>query len=363
MNRFPLFILISILLTGCSGQGGAGGDGGSVGGGDPDPDGQITVGIPDQLSMSLSVTQHSVNCLTSNDGETVDVTIRLADRLNNHTTIPSTRVYFAAEGGAIGDECTTSSGACSVQWRCQDNRPLDGRVTILAWTEGNESFVDENGNGFFDLGDSMVAGTDRGEPFLDKNEDGNHDSNEEFVNYPNPALVAGGGYDGPDGLYAGINCAFPGECAANQSLFIYDENLIVMAAGDLAAVIIPLMDTGTDYVVATPPIDAGTNPTVYFLVVDALGNPLPAGSEITFELEGDAGQFLGETDDAVNDTTQTAINGPPWAYADVSALIHSVRIIEDTENTTDENGFVLVSVAVEEGNTTQIAFDVLDPAM
>src|SRR5688572_24714604 len=111
MSRFPLLMLISIvLLAGCSAQSGTGGGGGGGGGAidpgvDPDPSDQPSVGIPDQASMSLSVETFNLDCFNT-DGPTTDITVRLADQLNNNDTIADgTPIYFAAEGGSIGSQC------------------------------------------------------------------------------------------------------------------------------------------------------------------------------------------------------------------------------------------------------------------
>jgi hypothetical protein len=366
MSRFPLLMLISImLLAGCSAQSGTdgGGGGGGIGGGgnvDPDPSDQPSVGIPDQNSMSMSATEHNVNCFNT-DGVTSTINVRLGDQLNNNDTIPDgTTVYFAAEGGVVESQCTTTNGVCSVTWTCQEFRPADGRVTILAWTEGTESFNDNNSNGFFDdvAPDTMIMATDRGEPFIDKNENGVRDDDEEFVNYPDPGLSTGGTYDGPDGLYSGPNCAYPGLCASNQSIFIWDEEIMVMSAGNFTGLIIPIMDTGTDYdVLTTFPIDVGTSPTVLFLIVDANGNALPKDTSIDFELIGDAGELPGTSSYTVGDTTQTAVNGPPWAYSDVSSLVYRLRIDNVPDNATGENGTLKVTA----GDLTEEFFDIFDP--
>jgi hypothetical protein len=142
---------------------------------------KISTGIPDQDSMSLSVSNFAPRAW-DHDGVEVTVTARLADAFNNPP--PATAVYFTTEGGSIenlGASCTTGDdGSCSVIWRSQYPRPeghvlgdgnnpnqvptpplannkgimgqkYGGRVTILATTIGEESFPDLNGNGRFDV--------------------------------------------------------------------------------------------------------------------------------------------------------------------------------------------------------------------
>jgi hypothetical protein len=59
-----------------------------------------------------------------------------------------------------------------------ENNPRDNLVTVVAWTEGEEAFVDANANGTFDTGELF---TDLTEPFLDADDDGTRGPSEEFV--------------------------------------------------------------------------------------------------------------------------------------------------------------------------------------
>lgn len=372
MQAHKLFLLgILFLATGLSGCGEADDSGSqTIGSGtgsstaNPDPSPQPSVGIPDQNSMSLSVSEYNVNCLNV-DGVTSDITIRLADQLNNNTTIPDgTIVYFAAEGGAIDSQCETVNGTCTVTWTCQDVRPPNGRVTLLAWTLGTESFNDNNSNGFFDTGDTMVVETDRGEPFIDKDEDGVRDTNEEFVNYPNPGLNTGGTYTAADGLYSGVNCAYPGLCAANQSIFIYRQTVLIMSAGDSLANIFLVEDNGSEYQTYTggTPIDLDNggagSVTLLFLVTDANGNPLPVGSTVGFN--ADVGEIVTQTSSSVPNTNVPAGVTSPWPYS-VSPLVFSVRIKESPDNTMSESGDLKITVTVDD-LITEGFLPLFDPA-
>jgi hypothetical protein len=51
-------------------------------------------------------------------------------------------------------------------------------VTVLAFMDGDEAFVDANGNNRFDQGEAF---TDQGQPFLDFNESGTFDAGEQKV--------------------------------------------------------------------------------------------------------------------------------------------------------------------------------------
>jgi hypothetical protein len=136
----------------------------------------IAVGLPSQLNFSLS--QQTVNIEGWNyDGEPNTYTIYAADRLGN--PVPAgTSINFVAEAGgqidpvkqiALVDGIATATAS----FKAQEPRPDDGRVTIVAYAIGEESFIDTNGdnvytnNGttaadgeaFQDLGDIFISRT------------------------------------------------------------------------------------------------------------------------------------------------------------------------------------------------------------
>ena len=127
----------------------------------------IGTGYPDDNSLSPSADKDNIEGWNY-DGEEAKITLRLADRFNN--PVPDgTKVFFITEGGSISGNSTASdgnaSGSCSsVKGVCQatlvsqEPRPRDGRVTVTAYVEGEESFWDYNGNGIFDRTDISAAG-------------------------------------------------------------------------------------------------------------------------------------------------------------------------------------------------------------
>lgn len=127
----------------------------------------IGTGYPDDNSVSPSADKYNIEGWNF-DGEEAKITLRLADRFNN--PVPDgTKVFFITEGGSVSGNATASdgnaSGSCSsVKGVCQatlvsqEPRPRDGRVTVTAYVEGEESFWDYNGNGIFDRSDISAAG-------------------------------------------------------------------------------------------------------------------------------------------------------------------------------------------------------------
>ncbi|PVV13637.1 MAG: hypothetical protein B6D82_07655, partial [gamma proteobacterium symbiont of Ctena orbiculata] len=148
----------------------------------------ISTGISDQNSMSLAA--ETLNPETWNfDGEVVEIVVHAADHFNN--PVPDgASVYFTTEGGQIQSQCQFADGRCVVNWTSANPRPQEeflpggmaGRITILASMLGEESFIDANGNGVLDAGDTAFANIP--EAYRDDNEDGErHPSLEEFVDF------------------------------------------------------------------------------------------------------------------------------------------------------------------------------------
>jgi len=149
---------------------------------------RISTGRPAQDRFSLNMAQHNIEGYAIN-GTTTAVSIIASDRMGN--PVPDgTAINFIAEGGQIVPSCATVSGACSVNFTSANPRPTSdsepsgivtkGRVTVVAYTLGEESFVDANGNNKYDSGETY---TDLGDVFIDYNENGAWDSGEQSISY------------------------------------------------------------------------------------------------------------------------------------------------------------------------------------
>lgn len=143
--------------TGGTGTGGGSGTGsgndtGGDSGGDEGSTGEdeLTVGATDRDigpadadSFSLSVSEAIVKKAYSMDGITTTFSVRVGDR-NNHVVEDGTRIAFWTEYGFIEDSCTTTNGTCSVTWTSGGWRPNDGLSTVVAYTLGEDSFIDSD---------------------------------------------------------------------------------------------------------------------------------------------------------------------------------------------------------------------------
>jgi len=200
-------------------------------------------------------------------------------------------------------------------------RPLNGRVTVLAFAVGEESFTDIDGDGLADLVNSVNGttemrdangvSTDMGEAFLDNNENGIRDTVaasggllEEYLDFGGPAGVPNGAYEGPvtgnptDGKYNGVLCnetadpssptriSSPGTCSAQKSIHVFRNIPIVFSGSDAlvqfsdssrnptAGITFPPCIDGTSF---TPPTT-----TVLITVTDVNGNIMPADTKVSF---------------------------------------------------------------------------------
>ncbi len=109
----------------------------------------ISTGLPIQKFMSMSAEKYNIEGLRY-DNETTNITVLLADQYGNPVS-DNTAVNFVTEGGAVGSSqqgaCVTKDGGCTVSLRSQEFRPKNGRVTVLAYVQGIETFTDTNGDG------------------------------------------------------------------------------------------------------------------------------------------------------------------------------------------------------------------------
>ena len=132
----------------------------------------IASGRPAQARASLSIGALAIEGFNT-DGTETTVTMSLADRQGN--PVPDgTAVNFVTSGGVmIPPTCTTGvvpgDSRCSVKIRSQNPRVAahQGRVQILAYSAGEEDFVDANFNNVYDCGERW---TDLNTAFRDDNE-------------------------------------------------------------------------------------------------------------------------------------------------------------------------------------------------
>lgn len=170
--------------TGASGSSGGQGSG-NPGGGIT----QVSNGLPNQKSMTLSAEKYGLDW--NLNGDLVKVTVQVANTAGN--PVPDgTTVQFSAEGGQVVQACnlkgtvvgSSTISACSVDFVVQNPRPYDGAVTVIAWLQGQEAFNDLNGNGQYDANEPFY---DSGIPYRDDNLNSQYDSLSDSLVIPGAA--------------------------------------------------------------------------------------------------------------------------------------------------------------------------------
>lgn len=383
----------------------------------------VSTGVPDQNSFSLATEIFNVEGMDINGCQAPTgslMTVRLADHFNNPAP-DGTAVSFTAEGGTVDASCLTGlvnttltdgtviqqkgiPGSCTVRFCAASPRPADGRVTVLAYALGEESFEDTKGtNIYFEETDAFQ---DLGEPFRNdraitaRNANANWATDANWIpsrpargpddgwSSGNAARVPGeifidssasGGWNsGGDGVYNGVLRQSGG---ATRLVTHVRGALVQVLSTSTAAVtsLGPQSVTLSHCVNGTPFVNTAvtlqlairdTNPTVFALnragveplrlPIDLPGNILPAGTKIEFSASN--GTILGERSYVVPNT------GDPSAQN----WIYSVQMQSDATQTspaglpplycsnTVTNGSLTVKVTTPSGTVTSKSYPVSD---
>lgn len=126
----------------------------------------VATGRPTQNGVTLAIGK---NVLADNAIDTTSISPYLTDRQGN--LIPDgTVVSFVAEGGTVTPNCATVNGNCTVTFTSQNPRPANGRVSVIAYVEGDKAYSDLNGDNVYTIGiDDLLDNI--GHFFRDDNED------------------------------------------------------------------------------------------------------------------------------------------------------------------------------------------------
>lgn len=250
--------------------------------------------LVDSKGMSLSVDTNSLDA--DYDGEYGTITVRVADRFNN--PVPdNTAVYFTSTAGLVTGSasstagatgfCLTKSSVCTATLTTQGvsvGGTRYGRVSLLAYTDGEESFDDLNGNGVLDdvVGEyDDTAGNilfdDISEPQIDSTH---------FVDVDNNGSVTAA-----DGVYEGFSCAQTlidaGKCK-HETISVWKTYPFVFSSFDRVDYSLERWnESTTKWETASSPVDvSGTNGAYFrilFYATDESANmlPIPGTSAIT----------------------------------------------------------------------------------
>jgi hypothetical protein len=250
----------------------------------------ITTGVPTQSAFSVGAVTKNIEGLKY-DGVNTLIVARLADHFGNPPPA-GTVVNFISEGAKVAGSCTTStagptaeSGICSVLLTSQALRPKNGRVSVLAYAVGEESFIDLNGNGVVDSASELfdangLSTVGAGEAFVDFNESGVKDANEPFVDFNGDNVNQGAS----DGKYKGVLCdQASGLCSASKTLHIRSSVEVVLSGSN--PVITYEINSSRDGPITSFNVVAcgSVVNTLNLTIADVNGNPMPAGTAVSLE--------------------------------------------------------------------------------
>lgn len=235
----------------------------------------IASGLPTQDRFSLSVSTFNIEGLEV-DGVLSTLTVRAADRLGN--PVPDgTAINFISSGGQVVGNCLTSGTAiddiagCSVKFSSQASRPASGRITVLAWAQGEESFTDLSvpQNNVFDSGDTY---TDLGQPYLDADFDGTFDR----TKGDQQVGEAGGSAACNDSN----NSKFPVGTKSVENTCSGDWGKVLVRKS--AEIVLSGSSPKLSLLSGSVAPGAGANTCAYtFTLKDKNGNPMPAGTKLS----------------------------------------------------------------------------------
>jgi hypothetical protein len=285
----------------------------------------VNSGRPVQSFFSLAASTFNIEGW-GYDNVSSELSVLIADRLGQ--PVPEgTPITFITEGGQVTASCSVvidSNGksGCATSLISQAFRPTNGRVTVLAYTEGEEPYIDGNGNNRYDAGEIFF---DMGQPFLDSNENGLYDAppaNEQKVG---DSTVPGAGI--------GTNA-----CTAHAFL---SSNVINTCDGTWG----PTRVRGRVVIVfstsfALLPVITTTVTSANLTLSDQNGNAMPQGTEVIGTISGGTNCSIKETipatvPNATNPTTHTVIVTKGSDPADTcTGAVLSIKATTPRGNTT-----------------------------
>lgn len=129
----------------------------------------IGVGLPSQNKLSLALGTLNIEGY-NRDNVPNSLTVTASDRSGNPVPDGTTVNFWTGESGQVETQKKTAlneRGLASVtaNFVTSGTRPLDGRITVVAYSLGEESFIDKNKNNIYDEGEDFQ---DLGDVFLDR---------------------------------------------------------------------------------------------------------------------------------------------------------------------------------------------------
>ncbi|WP_440904900.1 Ig-like domain-containing protein [Catenovulum sp. SX2] len=396
----------------------------------------VSSGLPDQNSFTLAAETYNIEGWDFIGDET-PISVYLSDHFNN--PVPNgTSISFVTSHGQIQPECVTDNGRCNVQYTVTQAKPgkenvsrVDeiaqnlsngmcdvgndddptndttaadglpcygisnttsgalgplkltgykaGRLSVLAYAVGEESFVDANGNGQFDAGEYFG---DMSEAFIDWNEDnlycgrladGTAASGAEPItnpataaadSTPDGACLPGGDdeefidfggdqqgnldlpnqqFDAADGIYNGILCqSDDGSC--NQDFIHVRRDITIVLSGSTPY--FRVIDSATDADLTVADLVNNTSVSFIAYITDENSNPMPSGTTVT--ISTDNGVVSGVSSHTFGNTTDPRPSG------------FSFTLGRESSPNNKSSGTATITVTTPKGFATSRSISVVD---
>jgi Bacterial Ig-like domain (group 1) len=244
------------------------------------------------------------------------VTAFVNDRFGN--AVPEgTAVTFQSDFASLVDVGPTDAqGRASATLLSEGQSPPDGIVTLLAYTRGEKTFTDTNGNGVWDVGEPVQP---LPEPFFDENGNGIHDANEPFID------VNGNGVWDADQDPVG---------QFSNEVLVFDTTRVTFSAGT----ILTLEPNGFI-------IPDGGSQSFTVTLADGNNNPLVSGTTVNITITGGVtllgpstitipdSQTFGATVDGLNRFSFSVVDSQPGMGATAEPISVGVTVTSPPSET------------------------------
>lgn len=217
----------------------------------------VTSGRATQNAASLSATKLSIEGFNV-DGAQTTLTIRVADRQGNPVPAGATVNFVTGYGLVVGTCSLDSTSRCNVTYESQGLRPTNGRVAILAYMDGEESFIDQDGDNIWQSSEPFY---DVGTLYRDDNESLAYDAAFEQL-YPEGST--GSAVCASD-VYSYPSVANSCDGTWSSSIRVRQQAIIALATSE-ANVVLTTARTSSGFAVR---------------VTDLNGNAMPTGTTVT----------------------------------------------------------------------------------
>ncbi|PKF61491.1 hypothetical protein CW745_09140 [Psychromonas sp. psych-6C06] len=294
----------------------------------------ISTGYPDQGSFSIGVDKSSVPGINHNDAK-VAVTVNFADADGNNPIPDGTAVSFRAEEGRIEDKltgtvgsCTTIKSECVMTWTSIGDMPSDGKVTVLAYALGVESFADvAPSNGVFDEGETY---TDNAEVFHDTNYDGIYNDGEWFHDVEDASGPKDQAYTLGDGKYTGMQCTSDVAYCDQRFIHIYKQIEITATTDEyqcnFSVSSVELTGSAKQAIVTVEVSDMNNNTPAVDTVITASTTNGSISGDTSWTVPNASGPYSFDVELSADDETSSGFLAIKSAAPEPSSLITTCKL-------------------------------------